>query len=73
MQERFDRLVSLQERISLERNRALVGSLEEILVEGEGRKGNRKGRTRTNKLVHAPGDAPGTFADVGSPGRIRTT
>jgi tRNA-2-methylthio-N6-dimethylallyladenosine synthase len=58
VQERFDRLVLLQEGISLERNQALVGSVEEILVEGEDRKGNRKGRTRTNKLVHVPGGHP---------------
>jgi tRNA-2-methylthio-N6-dimethylallyladenosine synthase len=65
VQERFDRLVVLQERISLERNRELVGRTVEVLVEGEGRKGNRKGRTRTNKLVHAAGDiAPGTFAHI---------
>jgi tRNA-2-methylthio-N6-dimethylallyladenosine synthase len=62
VQERFDRLVSLQQEISMERNRALVGSRQEILVEGEGRKGNLKGRTRTNKLVHvADGHAEGTF------------
>ncbi|MDP8956113.1 MAG: tRNA (N6-isopentenyl adenosine(37)-C2)-methylthiotransferase MiaB [Actinomycetota bacterium] len=65
VQERFDRLVTLQERISLDRNRALVGHEVEVLVDGEGRKGNLKGRTRTNKLVHFPGTiAPGTFADV---------
>ena len=65
MQERFDRLVELQERISLERNRELVGRTVEVLVEGEGRKGNRKGRTRTNKLVHAPGHmAAGAFAHI---------
>jgi tRNA A37 methylthiotransferase MiaB len=35
----------------------------EVLVEGEGRKGNVKARTRTNKLVHMPGELPpGTFA-----------
>jgi tRNA-2-methylthio-N6-dimethylallyladenosine synthase len=65
VQERFDRLVELQERISLERNQELVGRTVEVLVEGEGRKGNRKGRTRTNKLVHAPGRmAAGAFAHV---------
>src|SRR5712691_557115 len=65
VQERFDRLVDLQEAVSLERNRELVGARTEILVEGEGRKGNLKGRTRSNKLVHAPGElSPGTFADV---------
>ena len=63
VQERFDRLVALQERISLERNRDLIGITVEVLVEGEGRKGNVKARTRTNKLVHMPGELPpGTFA-----------
>jgi tRNA-2-methylthio-N6-dimethylallyladenosine synthase len=65
VQERFDRLVAIQERISLEKNEALVGERVETLVEGEGRKGNLKARTRTNKLVHFSGDLPpGTFADV---------
>jgi tRNA-2-methylthio-N6-dimethylallyladenosine synthase len=65
LQERFDRLVELQERISQEKNEELVGQTLEVLVEGEGRKGNMKGRTRTNKLVHFPGDIlPATFVDV---------
>jgi tRNA-2-methylthio-N6-dimethylallyladenosine synthase len=65
VQERFDRLVALQERISLERNRALVGQTVEVLVEGQGRKGGTQGRTRTNKVVHFEGRAePGEFVDV---------
>jgi tRNA-2-methylthio-N6-dimethylallyladenosine synthase len=65
VQERFDRLVAVQERISLERNRALVGETVEVLVEGTGRKGGVQGRTRTNKVVHFAGEAePGTFLDV---------
>ena len=65
VQERFDRLVGVQERISLEKNGELEGHTLEVLGEGEGRKGNGKGRTRTNKLVHVPGTLePGTFADV---------
>ncbi len=65
VQERFDRLVALQEDISLERNRALVGQTMEVLVEGEGRKGGVQGRTRTNKVVHFDGPAePGEFRDV---------
>lgn len=65
VQERFDRLVDLQERISEEKNEELVGQTLEVLVEGDGRKRNLQGRTRTNKLVHFPGDlAPGTFVDV---------
>jgi tRNA-2-methylthio-N6-dimethylallyladenosine synthase len=65
VQERFERLVTLQEAISLERNIEMIGRDVEVLVEGEGRKGNRKGRTRTNKLVHFQAQAPpGTFVDV---------
>jgi tRNA-2-methylthio-N6-dimethylallyladenosine synthase len=65
VQERFDRLVTLQERISLERNAALVGDRVEVLVEGEGRKGGLQARTRTNKLVHFEGaNRPGEFLDV---------
>jgi tRNA-2-methylthio-N6-dimethylallyladenosine synthase len=65
VQERFDRLVELQERVSQERNAALIGREVEVLIEGEGRKGNLKGRTRTNKLVHMPGQIPpGAFATV---------
>ena len=65
VQERFDRLVDLQERISLEKNEALVGERAEVMIEGEGRKGNLKGRTRTNKLVHLAGELePCDFVDV---------
>jgi tRNA-2-methylthio-N6-dimethylallyladenosine synthase len=65
VQERFDRLVALQERISMERNAALAGTTVEVLVEGMGRKGGAQGRTRTNKVVNFPGDAaPGSFVDV---------
>jgi tRNA-2-methylthio-N6-dimethylallyladenosine synthase len=65
VQERFDRLVALQEAISLQKNVALVGQTVELLIDGEGRKGNLKGRTRTNKLVHLDGELlPGSFADV---------
>jgi tRNA-2-methylthio-N6-dimethylallyladenosine synthase len=65
VQERFDRLVELQERISLERNGEYVGRAVEVLVEGRGRKGRIQGRTRTNKIVHFEGDhSPGEFVDV---------
>jgi len=68
VQERFDRLVELQERNSLERNREVLGRRVEVLVEGPGRKGRAAGRTRTNKLVHfdaAPAMLPpGSFEDV---------
>jgi tRNA-2-methylthio-N6-dimethylallyladenosine synthase len=65
VQERFDRLVALQEAIALERMREQVGTTAEVLVEGIGRKGRVQGRTRTNRLVHLDGDhAPGSFVDV---------
>ncbi len=65
VQERFDRLVPLQEAIALEGMRAQVGSTAEVLVEGTGRKGRVQGRTRTNRLVHLDGEhAPGSFLDA---------
>jgi tRNA-2-methylthio-N6-dimethylallyladenosine synthase len=65
VQERFDRLVALQERVSLERNRSLEGSVAEVLVEGSGRKGGVQGRTRTNKVVNFDGPyRPGDFVQV---------
>ncbi len=65
VQARFDRLVQLQESISLEVMREHLGRRVEILVEGVGRKGGVQGRTRTNKVVHLQGSvAPGTFLEV---------
>ena len=65
VQERFDRLVPLQEAIALERMRAQIGTTAEVLVEGTGRKGRAQGRTRTNRVVHLDGEhAPGTFLDA---------
>jgi tRNA-2-methylthio-N6-dimethylallyladenosine synthase len=62
VQERYMRLVDLQERISWEENLAKVGSTVELLVAtGEGRKdastARMSGRARDGRLVHfAPGD-----------------
>jgi tRNA-2-methylthio-N6-dimethylallyladenosine synthase len=63
VQERFDRLVALQESISLEKAGATVGSEVEVLVEGAGRRGaSTQSRTRTNRIVHlAEPLEPGTF------------
>ncbi|MBF4570930.1 tRNA (N6-isopentenyl adenosine(37)-C2)-methylthiotransferase MiaB [Herbiconiux sp. VKM Ac-1786] len=57
VQERYERLVALQERISLEENRALIGRRVNVLVaNGEGRKDqatNRlSGRAEDSRLVH---------------------
>jgi tRNA-2-methylthio-N6-dimethylallyladenosine synthase len=62
VQERYDRLVALQEEISWAANRALEGRVVEVLVSaGEGRKDTAtrrlSGRARDGRLVHfAPGD-----------------
>ncbi|MDR5684497.1 MAG: tRNA (N6-isopentenyl adenosine(37)-C2)-methylthiotransferase MiaB [Armatimonadota bacterium] len=45
----------MAERIALARNRRLVGSTQEVLVEERGRDGGVVGRTRTNKVVTLPG------------------
>src|SRR6476620_4671093 len=63
VQERYQRLIDLQERISLEENAAQIGQSVELLVAlGEGRKDTRtarmSGRARDGRLVHfAPGSA----------------
>ena len=62
VQERYERLVALQDEISWEENKALVGRTLEVLVaEGEGRKDGAthrlSGRAPDNRLVHfAPPD-----------------
>ena len=66
VQERFDRLVGLQERISTEIAASLVGRTFEVLIEGGDRKGrSTQSRTRTNRIVHiAEPLEPGTFASA---------
>ena len=57
--ERIYRLIELQNRISLERNRVLTGSIQDVLVEGPSQTDPDKymGRTRGNKLVIFTGAA----------------
>jgi tRNA-2-methylthio-N6-dimethylallyladenosine synthase len=70
VQERYDRLVALQERLSWEGNRALEGRTVEVLVAtGEGRKDaathRLSGRARDGRLVHfTPGEAAVRPGDV---------
>ncbi len=57
VQERYDRLIALQEEITLDENRKLVGTEVELLVAaGEGRKNaetlRMSGRARDGRLVH---------------------
>lgn len=56
--ERIIRLQEFQKKICLEKNRALIGTEQEILVEGESADGNGQlmGRTTTNKIVNFYGD-----------------
>ncbi|MGH3942857.1 MAG: tRNA (N6-isopentenyl adenosine(37)-C2)-methylthiotransferase MiaB [Pseudonocardiaceae bacterium] len=80
VQDRYDRLVALQEEISWGLNRSLVGAEVEVLVsEGEGRKDavthRRSGRARDGRLVHfepggaeiRPGDVVHTEITYGAP------
>jgi tRNA-2-methylthio-N6-dimethylallyladenosine synthase len=79
VQERFDRLVALQDEQAWELNRALVGATMEVLVStGEGRKDadtkRMSGRARDGRLVHfvptgdiRPGDIVHTTITYGAP------
>ncbi len=53
---RLNEIIELQQRISHEDNRALIGRTFKILVEGESKKSNEEwmGRTDTNKVVIFP-------------------
>jgi tRNA-2-methylthio-N6-dimethylallyladenosine synthase len=66
--ERFSRLLEAQNRRSLERNRALLGRVEEVLAEGPSKthKDVLTGRTRGNKTVNFRGEnvSPGNLVPV---------
>jgi tRNA-2-methylthio-N6-dimethylallyladenosine synthase len=75
VQERYERLTDLQDRISAEENAALVGTPVEVLVaENEGRRdaetARMSGRAEDNRLVHfdvpagSPVPRPGDVASV---------
>lgn len=77
VQERYERLVALQERISLEENRAQVGRTVEVLVaQGEGRKDGvterLSGRAQDNRLVHLALPAGLAAHDAPRPGDVVT-
>jgi tRNA-2-methylthio-N6-dimethylallyladenosine synthase len=61
VQERFERLIELQDDISLERNMRHVDTSQEVIVEGASKRDSSRltGRTRHNKLVHFPSDGAG--------------
>ena len=55
---RLQEVQSLQKEIALRKNRASIGNVEEILVDGKSRlkNGQIMGRTRTNRIVNLTGD-----------------
>lgn len=63
---RLNHLLALQREIALERNRALVGSSVEVLVEGVADDGRAFGRTRQGKVAWLPADGaePGGLVDA---------
>jgi tRNA-2-methylthio-N6-dimethylallyladenosine synthase len=80
VQERYERLVALQDQIALEENRDQIGRTVELLVAtGEGRKDSRtarmSGRARDGRLVHfapdgqqvRPGDVVTTTITAAAP------
>jgi tRNA-2-methylthio-N6-dimethylallyladenosine synthase len=65
--ERLSRLLALQEEIQASINQGLVGRRFEILIEGLDRKGQSRGRTPCNRIVHVesgPAGQPGEYAVV---------
>ncbi|NLN19475.1 MAG: tRNA (N6-isopentenyl adenosine(37)-C2)-methylthiotransferase MiaB [Firmicutes bacterium] len=66
--ERINRLIELQNSISLAKNRELIGQEMEVLVDGVGKEpGTMAGRTRTNKLVIFAGEP----SELGTLRRVR--
>ena len=77
VQERYDRLVALQDDIAWQENRKLVGSEAELLVAaGEGRKDQHthrmSGRARDGRLVHFAPAGPAVDGDVRPGDVVRT-
>ncbi len=64
----FDRLVELQNRISLEKHQAYIGTVQRCLIDGEGDnpRNTLTGRTAGGRLVHLRGDKSliGQYVDV---------
>jgi tRNA-2-methylthio-N6-dimethylallyladenosine synthase len=57
-QDRLAKLQGIQKEITLQKNQAVVGSIDETLVEGQSKQSERDvtGRTRSNKIVNFEGD-----------------
>lgn len=72
VQDRYERLLALQEDIMAEENQKLIGSVQEVLVQASAGRKNEKtkrmsGRARDGRLIHftpIDGIRPGDFVDV---------
>lgn len=66
--QRLAEILELQDEITLKKNKALEGTMQEVLIEGASKtdKGKITGRTRTNKIVNFSGNkvSPGQIANV---------
>lgn len=66
--ENFSKMLEIQNEISLEKNKALIGSVQSVLVEGQSKTDLDKmsGRSEGGKLVHFSSDAvrPGDIVKV---------
>jgi tRNA-2-methylthio-N6-dimethylallyladenosine synthase len=64
-QSRLSELITLQAVITREVNQSLMGTVQEVLVEGRARKGGWRGRIPRGQVVNFAGDAqPGDFGPV---------
>ena len=80
--QRLQRLFEFQKGITLEKNRALVGTLQEILVDGPSKRTRQgagsmpppgfqwTGRTESNKIVNFSSPNPAAFQDCVHPGAL---
>ncbi|MGE5808492.1 MAG: tRNA (N6-isopentenyl adenosine(37)-C2)-methylthiotransferase MiaB [Nitrospirota bacterium] len=69
-EKRLDQVLALQKEISVRKNRDLIGSIQEVLLDGHSKKGGMiTGRTRGNKAVNV--EAPSSF--IGSLASVHIT
>jgi tRNA-2-methylthio-N6-dimethylallyladenosine synthase len=74
--ERIERLIDVVQRVAERRNRARIGKVEEVLVEGASRTDDSllRGRTRRNTTVNFTGEgSPGDLVAVEITGATSTT
>jgi tRNA-2-methylthio-N6-dimethylallyladenosine synthase len=65
--DRLERLIAVVRQVARQKNASLVGTVQEVLVEGKARRGNLlQSRTRTNKVVllEGPEELVGSYLNV---------